>query len=216
MSEAILFLNGKIDLLFCQKYIADNYLNFSIFCADGAYLKVKDSHGINKRIEKVIGDSDSYNTVNNDLFLIDNDQYSTDFEKCLDFLLKKHFKKVYVFGASEGEMDHFLGNISVAKSYKQKIAIEFIDIHSRYFFIPQKFIISGVLGKMFSVVPFCLANNIYYNGLRYPLNDESLSLGGMIGTRNYAIEDTVTISYSTGDILLFISHEKYKGKIDAL
>ncbi|QIV94267.1 thiamine diphosphokinase [Allofrancisella frigidaquae] len=216
MSNAILFLDGKIDLSFCQKYIADNQLNLPIFCADGAYLKVKGSYSINKKIEKVIGDFDSYNVIDNDLFLIKDDQYSTDFEKCLDFLLENHFTKVYVFGASEGEMDHFLGNISTAKSYKKKIEIEFIDIYSRYFFISKEFTISGVLGRMFSVMPFGSAVNIYYNGLKYPLNGESLSLGAMMGTRNYAVEDIVKISYSTGDILLFISHGEYKGKIDVL
>lgn len=56
-----------------------------------------------------------------------------------------------MFGASEGEMDHFLCNITIAKNYMQKIEIEFIDIYSRYFFIPKKYTVSGVLGKMFQL-----------------------------------------------------------------
>ncbi|MDE4969792.1 thiamine diphosphokinase, partial [Francisella tularensis subsp. holarctica] len=81
----------------------------------------------------------------------DTDQYSTDFEKSLNYLISLVALKVFVFGASEGEMDNFLCNISIAKNYKQKIEIEFIDIYSIYFFIPKKFAVSGVVGKMFSV-----------------------------------------------------------------
>ncbi|AHH46787.1 thiamine pyrophosphokinase [Francisella tularensis subsp. holarctica PHIT-FT049] len=216
MSEAILFLNGKVDLCFCEKYIEDNFAKLDIFCADGAYQKVKESLHLNSKIKKVIGDFDSFTLSEDDLFLIDTDQYSTDFEKSLNYLISLGALKVFVFGASEGEMDHFLCNISIAKNYKQKIKIEFIDIYSRYFFIPKKFAVSGVVGKMFSVMPFGYAENIYYNGLRYPLSGESLSIDTNTGARNYATEDKVEISYSSGDILLFISHRKYKDRLDAI
>ncbi|AEB28468.1 thiamine diphosphokinase [Francisella hispaniensis] len=216
MSEAILFLNGRVDLLFCEKYIEDNFVRFDIFCADGAYDKVKKSSRLKSKIKRVIGDFDSFVVSESDLFLTDTDQYSTDFEKSLNYLISLGILKVFVFGASEGEMDHFLCNISIAKNYKQKIEIEFIDIYSRYFFIPKKFAVSGVVGKMFSVMPFGYAENIYYNGLRYPLSGESLSIDTSTGARNYATEDKVEISYSSGDILLFISHAKYKDRLNAI
>ncbi len=66
-------------------------------------------------------------------------------------------------------MDHFIGNVSTALSYDDKITAEFIDKYSRYFFIPKKFSVESVKGKMFSVMPFGVAENIYYNGLKYPL-----------------------------------------------
>ncbi|MDE4947211.1 thiamine diphosphokinase, partial [Francisella tularensis subsp. holarctica] len=78
------------------------------------------------------------------------DQYTTDFEKSWNYLISLGALKVFVFGASVGEMDHFLSNISIAKNYKQKREIELIDIYSRYFFIPKKFAVSGDVGKMFS------------------------------------------------------------------
>ncbi|MDE4978394.1 thiamine diphosphokinase, partial [Francisella tularensis subsp. holarctica] len=77
-------------------------------------------------------------------------------------------------------------NISIAKNYKQKIEIEFIDIYSRYFCIPKKFAVSGVVGKMFSFMPFGYVENIYYNGLRYPVSGERLSIDTNTGARNYA------------------------------
>ncbi|MDE4953050.1 thiamine pyrophosphokinase, partial [Francisella tularensis subsp. holarctica] len=34
MSEAIIFLNGKVELCVCEKYIEDNFAKLDIFCAD--------------------------------------------------------------------------------------------------------------------------------------------------------------------------------------
>ncbi|MED7819580.1 MULTISPECIES: thiamine diphosphokinase [unclassified Francisella] len=216
MSQAILFLNGKVDLAFCEQYIQDNLCHLDIFCADGAYRKIIKSSQLSSKIKKVIGDFDSFTASNDELFLIDKDQYSTDFEKSLNYIISQGVSKVFVFGASEGEMDHFLCNISIAKNYIKRINIEFIDIYSRYFFIPNKFSISRVKGRMFSVMPFGSAEDIYYNGLRYPLSGESLSIDTSTGARNYATEDKVEISYSSGDILLFISHAKYKDRLNAI
>ncbi|AIT10122.1 thiamine pyrophosphokinase [Candidatus Francisella endociliophora] len=214
--QAILFLNGKIDLAFCEKYIQDKFTGLDIFCADGAYRIVKQSEQLNLKIKKVIGDFDSLLVSDSSLFLVDHDQYSTDFEKSLNYIISQGFEKVFVFGASEGEMDHFLCNISIAKNYKNKIDIEFIDIYSRYFFIPEKYSVTNVDGKMFSVMPFGYAKDIYYNGLAYPLSGECLSIDTNTGARNYATQDKVEISYSSGDILLFISHAKYKDRLNAI
>jgi len=216
MNQAILFLNGKIDLPFCEKYIQKNYIDLNIFCADGAYKKVNSSQVLNSKIKKVIGDVDSLREKEYDLFLINKDQNSTDFEKSLDYIVSQDISKVFVFGASEGEMDHFLSNMSIAKKYKYKVDIEFLDVYSRYFFIPKKYLVNGVKGRMFSVMPFGYANDIYYNGLKYPLNGEDLCIGFATGARNYAIQDRVEISYSRGDILLFISHAKYKDRLKGI
>lgn len=213
---AILFLNGKVDIDFCENYISQHFSGLPIYCADGAYGKIKKSKTLSPKIKKVIGDFDSYKEDDSELFLINRDQNSTDFEKCLEYLLVQGFEKIKVFGASEGEMDHFFANISTAKCYKKKLVIEFIDGYSRYFFIPKEFSVKNVKGKMFSVMPFGCVSNIYYNGLKYPLNGESLKFGVMTGARNYAVDDEVKISYSSGEILLFISHKKYKDRLDAI
>lgn len=122
---------------FVEKYIQSSFNDLDIFCADGAYEKINKSKYLNSKVKKVIGDFDSFAVLNDELFLIDKDQYSTDFEKSLEYIISLGVSKIYVFGASEGEMDHFLCNITIAKNYMQKIEIEFIDIYSRYFFIPK-------------------------------------------------------------------------------
>ena len=210
--QAILFLNGKVDLAFCESYISNNHLDLPIVCADGSFNKIQQSKKLYSKLIKVIGDFDSTACLDDERFEIDHNQDTTDFEKCLDYLIKSGCQKVFVFGASEGEMDHFIGNVSTALRYDKKISIAFIDAYSRYFFIPTNFTIDGVRGKMFSVMPFGIAENIHYNGLKYPLDGQSMALGGMLGTRNYAVKDTVSISFAKGNILLFISHNNYKDR----
>ena len=214
--EAILFLNGKVDLEFCENHISNNHADLPIICADGSFNKIQESKGLYSKLKKVIGDFDSTAYLDDERFEIDHNEYTTDFEKCLDYLIKNRFEKVFVFGASEGEMDHFIGNVSTALGYDKKIAVEFIDKYSRYFFIPNDFSIDHVKDKMFSVMPFGIAEDIHYNGLKYPLNGQNMALGAMLGTRNYATEDTVEISYARGSILLFISHNNYKDRVNEI
>lgn len=40
----------------------------------------------------------------------------------------------------------------------------------------------------------------------YPLNNETLSFGERIGTRNKAIEESVFIAFDSGELLVYISH----------
>jgi thiamine pyrophosphokinase len=214
--EAVLFLNGKVDLDFCENYISRNYSNLPIVCADGSFNKIQQSKKLYSKLTKVIGDFDSTTCLDDERFYVDHNQDTTDFEKCLDYLIKNESEKVFVFGASEGEMDHFIGNISTALRYDKKISIEFIDKYSCYFFIPTNFTIDRVKGKMFSVMPFGVAENIHYNGLEYPLDGQNMALGAMLGTRNYAVKDTVNISFTKGNILLFISHNNYKDRINEI
>ena len=210
MNQYILFLNGNINVNHCENYINENFENFKIFVTDGAFNKIKNNQFILKKINKVIGDFDSLKyDADNSLFHLDKNQNNTDFEKALNYLLKKDIKELYILGGSGGEMDHFLSNMSIAKKYKNKLNLIFIDEYSKYFFTKKIQIVKNVKNKMFSILPFPFATNIYYKGLKYPLNGENLTLGESTGVRNYANEDTVSITYNSGDILLFISHDKY-------
>ena len=58
-----------------------------------------------------------------------------------------------------------------------------------------------------SLIPLPVANGIITKGLLYPLNNETLTFGERIGTRNKATENEVQISFNSGDLLIYISHE---------
>jgi len=208
--QAIIFLNGDIDVFFCKQYIQNNLEFKNIFCADGSYSKIKNNYQIEKAVVNIIGDFDSFLGTKDCRSILAGNQDFTDFEKLMDFLLNKGFISFNIFGGSGDESDHFINNLSIALKYKKKCKIEFIDRYSKFFFVNKYFEIAGVKNKMISVLPFATADNISYTGLKYPLKNANLELGVKTGIRNYATDDKITIKYESGEILVFVSHDDYK------
>lgn len=202
MNKALLFINGEP-----PKNLPEFFSYKLIACTDGAldYLLKFDSEIVSK-LDFISGDFDSHERLDfvNEKFILTPDQNKTDFQKSLEIILEKGIPNVDVYGASGGEMDHFLGNLSVADFMKTKIEIRFFDEFSSYYFIPKNFNISGVKGKMISLFPFPKAESITTQGLKWPLYKEDLKMGERVGTRNIAENDEVVIQYAKGNLLIFI------------
>ncbi|MEO9572152.1 MAG: thiamine diphosphokinase [Polaribacter sp.] len=182
-----------------------NISDYEIICAtDGAY------HFLEKNKIKpnfISGDFDSIENLPKDIEVIHTpNQNFTDFDKILHILFEKGFKTVDVFGASGKEQDHFLGNLHTAILWKEKLSLTFFDNHSCYFLADKKTEILNSVDKTISLVPFPEAKNIRTKGLQYSLNDENLSIGNRIGTRNKGIENTIEITFKTGELFIFIHH----------
>ncbi|WP_018674496.1 thiamine diphosphokinase [Riemerella columbina] len=204
MEKAILFLNGTPPKTFDDKLEKDAI----IACTDGAFEYLKDTIGIQK-IHFISGDFDSYELApqHQGLEVIHTpDQDYTDFHKALNILKSRGVKEIKVYGASGDEQDHFLGNLTVAYHFKDTLDIIFEDEYARYFFIPNTFKLQGVQNKMISLYPFPYAKEVTTKGLKWLLNGEDLEITHRIGTRNIAIEDTVTIEYNSGGLLVFVGH----------
>lgn len=183
-----------------------------IACTDGAFHYLKQLGFPLEKLDFISGDFDSHSgadeNVYEDKFIYTPDQNKTDFHKALDIILEKGFQNIDVFGGSGGEQDHFLGNLTVAYSFKENLNIKFYDEFSEYFFVPKSVVLKNVKDKLISLYPFPTAENITTKGLNWSLNNENLSVTTRIGTRNFAIEDEVFIKYEKGDLLVFIG-KKY-------
>ncbi|WP_332452508.1 thiamine diphosphokinase [Chryseobacterium aquaticum] len=183
-----------------------------IACTDGAFHYLKQLGFPLEKLDFISGDFDSHSgadeNVYEDKFIYTPDQNKTDFHKALDIILEKGYQNIDVFGGSGGEQDHFLGNLTVAYSFKENLNIKFYDEFSEYFFVPKSVVLKNVKDKLISLYPFPTAENITTKGLNWSLNNENLSVTTRIGTRNFAIEDEVSIQYEKGDLLVFIG-KKY-------
>ena len=183
-----------------------------IACTDGAFHYLKQLGFPLEKLDFISGDFDSHSgadeNVYEDKFIYTPDQNKTDFHKALDIILEKGYQNIDVFGGSGGEQDHFLGNLTVAYSFKENLNIKFYDEFSEYFFVPKSVVLKNVKDKLISLYPFPIAENITTKGLNWSLNNENLSVTTRIGTRNFAIEDEVSIKYEKGDLLVFIG-KKY-------
>lgn len=205
--KALLFINGTP-----PKNLPDLEGYDLIACSDGAFHYLNEKNFPFEKLDFISGDFDSHSGADENIykekFIYTPDQDKTDFEKSLEILAQKGIEKVDVYGGSGGEMDHFLGNITVAFSFKNELDITFFDEFSTYYFLPKNFVLENVKGKMISLYPFPKAENVVTKGLNWPLDGETLDVQSRIGTRNFAVEDEISVQYSSGEMLIFIG-EKY-------
>ena len=201
--NALLFINGTP-----PKNLPNTEGYAIIACTDGAFHYLKEKNFSLDKLDFISGDFDSHSGIDENIyhekFIFTPDQNFTDFQKALDILKSKGIKKIDVYGGSGGEQDHFLGNLHVAFLFKDLMEITFYDEFSSYFFIPKDFEINNVEGKMVSLLPFPKVENLVTDGLNWELKNEDLEITKRIGTRNFATKSTVKISYSDGDLLVFI------------
>ncbi|MBW8362098.1 MAG: thiamine diphosphokinase [Kaistella sp.] len=206
MKKALLFING-----IPPQNLPETEDYDLIACSDGAFHYLKEKNFPFERLDFISGDFDSHSgadeSIYNEKFIYTPDQDKTDFQKSLEIIKEKGFKKVDVYGGSGGEMDHFLGNLTVAFLFKGDMDITFVDEFSTYYFAPKHLVLEQAKGKIISLFPFPTAGNITTSGLNWPLNSENLQLTQKIGTRNFAAEGTVVIRYESGDLVVFISHQ---------
>lgn len=201
VKKAFLLLNGE-----APKNLP-NLQGYDLVCAiDGAYNYFKK---FEIEPDLVTGDFDSIENIPSKVEVINTpDQNFTDFDKALQILFKRGFTEVDVYGGSGKEHDHFLGNLSTALHWKSKIKITFFDNFSKYFFIEKKVVLNNVKGRIISLIPFPIAEGITTTGLTYALNNESLVFGTRVGTRNTAKNNIVEITFTSGELLVYIGNKK--------
>jgi thiamine pyrophosphokinase len=181
-----------------------NLFSYDVICAtDGAYNFLKEQ-GITP--DFISGDFDSIEGLPNYIEAIHTpNQNFTDFDKILQILFDKGLKIIDVFGASGKEQDHFLGNLDTAIKWENKLKLTFFDNYSYYFLADTYTEILNCIGKKISLIPFPEAKNVTTKGLQYTLNNEDLIFGKRIGTRNIAKEDSVEITFITGELFVFVN-----------
>lgn len=199
MKKALILLNGLP-----PKNLPDRN-QFDIFLAvDGAYNLLKE---LEITPDLITGDFDSVESIPDNIEIVNTpNQDFTDFEKALQILFEREFTDISIYGGSGNESDHFLGNISVALGWKDKLTIKFYDDFGTYFFVQNQFEIAGVRNKTISLIPFPNASEITTSGLEFPLHQDDLSFGSRIGTRNRAISNNITIEFKQGNLLIYISN----------
>ena len=203
IDKALLFINGVP-----AKNLPETEDYAMIACSDGAFHYLKEKKFPLDKLDLISGDFDSHlgndEAIYHDRFIFTPDQDKTDFHKSLEIIQERGITAVDVYGGSGGEMDHFLGNLTAAFLFKNHLEITFYDEFSTYFFAPKTLVLENVKGKIISLYPFPLTENITTKGLNWPLNNESLDISKRIGTRNLASEETVVIHYGKGDLVVFV------------
>ena len=206
-ANSLIFLNGEESDCSLIKNQIPHYEN--VIIADGAWDKLQKStiakHLLAHLGKKVIVMGDGDSIINRpSIFIETSNKNYTDFEKIVMHMLTLSIDFADIYWANGGEVDHFLGNLSVSAKYHDKIKLRFFDDTHTYFYLNQSCRISAAKDKKLSIYPFpeCTINS---SGLKYELKQMQLTQKNQQSLRNQIIAESVTVQLQ-GSAFIFIEN----------
>ena len=131
------------------------------------------------------------------------DQNKTDLDKGIEYLIGRGFPAVNIVWATGRRADHTITNLTNIVRYKDQIRIVMLDDHSRIFPLVGRFEKWYEAGTLLSLIPVGTVTGYTSEGLKYNLQDATLTLGHFTSSSNEAAEDGfVRIEAKTGDLLV--------------
>lgn len=211
-NQAILVINGEIDTSFLKNYIKLYLQSLPIYCVDGAFKHICSETSLASRVRMIIGDGDSVDPSaysSNIHYYKDSGQNSTDLDKALRFLKATGYRNLFLFGLGGKEMDHYLGNISTLIEYKDVLSFKIIDYYSISYMMTKEMKLTGIKGKMISIIPLFELRDISLRGFAFNLRKDILKFGKSLSVRNHAVRNDIFVNYLSGNGIIFISHRLY-------
>jgi len=211
MSRILIFANGELpDLERAGALVrADDY----IICADGG---TQHALALGLRPHLVIGDMDSltqeaWEQLEEEQIPIDlhpRDKNETDLELALNAALGRQPSSILIVAALGRRLDQTLGNISLLSDARlAALDIRLDDGVEEVFLCRAQVEIAGDKGDILSLIPWnSPAHDIRTNGLKWPLNDETLYPEKTRGISNEMLGGHATVRLASG--LLLIVHRR--------
>ncbi len=135
-------------------------------------------------------------------------QEKTDLEKAIDLLVERGFPAVNIVWATGRRADHTITNITNLVRHKDRIKAVMYDDYSKIFPLPNHFEKWYPAGTVLSLIPVGTVEGISTQGLKYELNQDTLTIGWRTGSSNEALKDgIVRIQVEKGDLLLMECHD---------
>lgn len=159
----------------------------------------------------IIGDLDSFREDRRPdgpwTLIHDPDQETNDLEKALEYALSMGGRNIVLLGCTGKRLDHTLKNLSVCLQYHNRFdRLRILETGGELFFLPNQWQSRLGIGRTVSLIPFGgPVTGIRTEGLRYPLDNETLQVGIRDGSSNETTRDTVRIEYDTGDLYLYLA-----------
>ncbi len=202
---ALIIANGAA----CSKELMDELLEWSplVIVLDNAVERVMQ---LGIKVDVLLGDFDEgfnpekYKEMQYPLEIVYSpDQEKTDLEKAFDYLIERKIPAANVIWATGKRADHTITNITNIVRYRDKLKIVILDDHSKVFLLPQRFEKWYPASTPISLIPIGKVSGITTQNLKYPLNNEELSIGYRSGSSNTTLNDgIVIIEHLEGDLLM--------------
>ena len=205
MFRSILFLNGtlpNLNKLSCMKTLTS-------IAADGGALRNLLKRGYLPQI--VIGDGDSLKesgNLNSIKIILNDDQETTDFEKCLQYIEESKLLPTLVCGIGGGEIDHQHNNLHCFAKYTKTHPMVFVDSQPGYktkigLSVRKHLTLEAEVGTTLSILPFPEAS-ISSKGLAWNLKNERLAILKRSGARNRILDPKIIIEVNEGGPVLVV------------
>ena len=183
-----------------------------IIGADRGYLNLI-KQGIKPHI--VMGDFDSYTgeIECDDIVKFPPIKDDTDSAIAIKYAVEQGYKKIVVYGAIGGDLDHTIANIAhLAKYTEDGIDISFVDRDKVLFALHNsKIKFSNDAKGRISVFAFSeKAEGVYEKDLFYTLDNATLYSNIPLGVSNEFIGKESEISVENGTLLVYTSKENYE------
>jgi len=135
----------------------------------------------------------------------DDDQYSTDFGKCIKqtFLAKPDVRNILIVGSVSGRVDQGLGTLSeMLREQRAHPDVRFwLFSEESISFILHKGtsvihtpLEQGLISPNIGIVPIFGPAHITTEGLEWNVQDWETSMGGQVSTSNHIVKDEISIT----------------------
>ena len=189
-----------------------------ILCADGG-ANTASAYGFTP--DYVVGDLDSVSSQSkaalaaDRLILVDPEgNVGTDGQKVLNHAVTLGVTEAVLLGFTGRRTDHLLGNLSLLKTFADRLALRIVDDYCDIRLIDRSIRFRADLGQKISLCPLDgAAESITTEGLKWPLRSESLIPGVRDGISNEVVDNPVEIRVKRGDLLLCVQREEGSGEI---
>ncbi|MFJ7976352.1 thiamine diphosphokinase [Peribacillus sp. JNUCC 23] len=139
----------------------------------------------------------------------------TDLEIAFNWALSKHPEEIYVFGATGGRMDHFIGNLQLLLKkplleQKNNLNIFIVDKQNLISFkTPGTYSLEAMNDKKYvSFLPISTeVKGITLAGFKYPLTNHVLPLGSTQCISNELISQCGNFSFTDGILMVIRSSD---------
>ncbi len=212
--KTLIITGGKINKNFAKKYLKSNKYDIIIAVDKGLetidYLKLQPQY--------VLGDFDSvntkilekYKTQNIKIIKLNPEKDLTDTHSAIDLALEIKSTEITILGAIGTRLDHTIANIHILKQALDKnIKAKIVNEKNEIELIDKEIIIKKDDNyKYVSIIPLTTqVTGITIEGMKYIINDYTLSIGDSLGVSNEQIDKEAKISIKTGILVVIKSKD---------
>ena len=202
-TTAVLVLNGE--LRWTRALVAIAAGAGTLLAADGGANALA---RLGLRPDRVVGDLDSIEAatrawVGEDRLRPTPDQDSTDFEKAVALAFGDlRLERLTVLGALGGRVDHTLANIGLAARLARGEDLVLLDHRQRVLATSSPLTLNSAPGETWSFWTFEPAVTVDLEGVRWPVTNAALHVGGRPSISNRAIGDAVVVRPTGGAVVV--------------